>query len=232
MAAVADAEARTADARRAASVTPAELRVLHYLPTKLPFALIADKLGISRQAAKSRAERAYKKLGVHSRAAAVQRAGTSRSPVTGSAPGDRVEAPDRRSELERTIRTGHNLNHSRVSFARLRTHRSRQSPRPVPLCRRPRMSGVCAAHQVSRSGLTLLVSPGEGTGRARRTGCAWGDSRDAGQRPPGRAPERAGETACTSVRLAPRGLPHGRRFSLGAAGRTPKARSPGRPLRR
>jgi DNA-binding CsgD family transcriptional regulator len=74
VAAVADAEARTADARRAASVTPAELRVLHYLPTKLPFALIADKLGISRQAAKSRAERAYKKLGVHSRAAAVQRA--------------------------------------------------------------------------------------------------------------------------------------------------------------
>ena len=37
-------------------------------------ALIADKLGISRAAAKNRAERAYKKLAVHDRAAAVKRA--------------------------------------------------------------------------------------------------------------------------------------------------------------
>jgi len=52
----------------------AEERVLRYLPTRLTFALIADKLGISRSAAKERAERAYKKLGVHSRADAVSRA--------------------------------------------------------------------------------------------------------------------------------------------------------------
>ncbi len=52
----------------------AEARVLRYLPTRLTFALIADKLGISRSAAKERAERAYQKLGVHSRAEAVIRA--------------------------------------------------------------------------------------------------------------------------------------------------------------
>jgi DNA-binding CsgD family transcriptional regulator len=71
---VANGEARTADARAAASVTPAELRVLRYLPTRLTFALIADKLGISREAAKSRAERLYRRLGVHDRATAVERA--------------------------------------------------------------------------------------------------------------------------------------------------------------
>jgi DNA-binding NarL/FixJ family response regulator len=41
----------------------------------MTFALVADKLGISRSAAKERAERAYKKLGVHNRADAVTRAG-------------------------------------------------------------------------------------------------------------------------------------------------------------
>ena len=40
----------------------------------MTFALVADKLGISRSAAKERAERAYKKLGVHNRADAVARA--------------------------------------------------------------------------------------------------------------------------------------------------------------
>jgi DNA-binding CsgD family transcriptional regulator len=39
----------------------------------LTFALIADKLGISRSAAMQRAERAYQKLGVHNRADAVDR---------------------------------------------------------------------------------------------------------------------------------------------------------------
>lgn len=48
--------------------------MLRYLPTKLSFASIADKLGISRSAAKEQAERAYKKLGVHSRADAVSKA--------------------------------------------------------------------------------------------------------------------------------------------------------------
>ena len=59
---------------RAASITVAEAQVLRYLPTALPFAVIADKLGISRSAAKERAERLYKRLGVHSRADAVSRA--------------------------------------------------------------------------------------------------------------------------------------------------------------
>ena len=72
--AVRAADEKAADARTAASVTPAEIRVLRYLPTTLSFALIADKLGISRGAAKNRAERAYKKLGVHNRADAVDRA--------------------------------------------------------------------------------------------------------------------------------------------------------------
>lgn len=71
---VAAAEWRAADAAQAASVTPAEIRVLRYLPTPLTFALIADRLGISRAAAKNRAERAYKKLKVHNRAEAVKRA--------------------------------------------------------------------------------------------------------------------------------------------------------------
>jgi DNA-binding NarL/FixJ family response regulator len=59
---------------RAASITVAEAQVLRYLPKPLPFSVIADKLGISRSAAKERAERAYKKLGVHNRADAVARA--------------------------------------------------------------------------------------------------------------------------------------------------------------
>jgi len=70
----ADAVAEAAPEVAAASMTLAEVRVLRYLPTRLTFALIADKLGISRSAAKERAERAYKKLGVHNRADAVNRA--------------------------------------------------------------------------------------------------------------------------------------------------------------
>ncbi len=68
--AVADAAATI----KAASITMAQARVLRYLPTQLSFAVIADKLGISRAAAKERAERLYKKLGVHSRTEAVTRA--------------------------------------------------------------------------------------------------------------------------------------------------------------
>jgi DNA-binding CsgD family transcriptional regulator len=68
--AVADAAATVS----AASISVAEARVLRYLPTPLTFALIADKLGISRSAAKDRAGRIYQKLGVHSRAEAVTRA--------------------------------------------------------------------------------------------------------------------------------------------------------------
>ena len=74
-AATIDAAHQKADeAAVAASVTAVEREVLRYLPTKMTFALVADKLGISRSAAKERAERAYKKLGVHNRADAVARA--------------------------------------------------------------------------------------------------------------------------------------------------------------
>ena len=50
-----EAVAEAAATVRAASITEAEARVLRYLPTRLTFALIADKLGISRSAAKERA---------------------------------------------------------------------------------------------------------------------------------------------------------------------------------
>jgi DNA-binding NarL/FixJ family response regulator len=68
--AVGEAEVRM----QAASITTAEAQVLRYLPKPLPFAVIADKLGISRSAAKERAARLYKRLGVHSRDEAVSRA--------------------------------------------------------------------------------------------------------------------------------------------------------------
>jgi DNA-binding NarL/FixJ family response regulator len=58
----------------AASISVVEAQVLRLLPTPSSFAVVADKLGISRSAAKERAERVYKKLGVHSRAEAVNRA--------------------------------------------------------------------------------------------------------------------------------------------------------------
>src|SRR5882757_6271374 len=58
----------------AASVTIAEAQVLRYLAKPLPFSVIADKLGISRSAAKERASQLYKRLGVHSRDEAVSRA--------------------------------------------------------------------------------------------------------------------------------------------------------------
>ena len=65
-----EARART----RAASITRAEAQVLRYLPQPVPFSVIADKLGISRSAAKDRAERLYQRLGVHGRNEAVSRA--------------------------------------------------------------------------------------------------------------------------------------------------------------
>ena len=68
--ATSEAEARV----RAASITVAEAQILRYLPTPLPFSVIADKLGISRSAAKERAVRLYHRLGVHSRDEAVSRA--------------------------------------------------------------------------------------------------------------------------------------------------------------
>jgi len=61
---------------RAAAITRSEAQILRYLPQPVPFSVIADKLGISRSAAKERAERLYQRLGVHSRDEAVSRART------------------------------------------------------------------------------------------------------------------------------------------------------------
>ena len=62
-----EAVAEAASRIKAASITMEQARVLRYLPTQLSFGVIADKLGITRSAAKERAERLYKKLDVHSR---------------------------------------------------------------------------------------------------------------------------------------------------------------------
>jgi DNA-binding NarL/FixJ family response regulator len=70
----AEATSQAEERVRAASITTAEAQVLRYLPTPLPFSVIADKLGISRSAAKERAARLYNRLGVHSRDEAVSRA--------------------------------------------------------------------------------------------------------------------------------------------------------------
>jgi DNA-binding CsgD family transcriptional regulator len=59
---------------RAASITMSEAQVLRYLPTPMPFSVIAGQLGISRSAAKERAARLYARLGVHSRDDAVRQA--------------------------------------------------------------------------------------------------------------------------------------------------------------
>ena len=59
---------------RAAAITRSEAQILPYLPQPVPFSVIADKLSISRSAAKERAQRLYQRLGVHSRAEAVSRA--------------------------------------------------------------------------------------------------------------------------------------------------------------
>ena len=65
--AAAEAVAGAAANVAAASITVAEVRVLRYLPTRLTFALIADKLGISRSAAKERAARAFRAWGAQPR---------------------------------------------------------------------------------------------------------------------------------------------------------------------
>jgi DNA-binding NarL/FixJ family response regulator len=70
----AEATGEAEERMKAASITIAEAQVLRYLPKPLPFAVIADKLGISRSAAKERATRLYRRLGVHSREQAVSRA--------------------------------------------------------------------------------------------------------------------------------------------------------------
>ncbi|MFN0090002.1 MAG: hypothetical protein ACKVWR_06980 [Acidimicrobiales bacterium] len=59
---------------KAASITMAQARVLRYLLTQSSFAVIADRLWISRAATEERAERVCKKLRLHSRTDAVVRA--------------------------------------------------------------------------------------------------------------------------------------------------------------
>jgi LuxR family transcriptional regulator, maltose regulon positive regulatory protein len=58
----------------ATPLTPAEMRVLRYLPTHLSFEAIADELIVSRNTVKTQAIAAYRKLGVSSRAEAVEQA--------------------------------------------------------------------------------------------------------------------------------------------------------------
>ena len=55
-------------------ITPAELRVLHYLPTYMTLEEISQDLNVSRTTVKTQAIAVYRKLGVRSRAAAVRKA--------------------------------------------------------------------------------------------------------------------------------------------------------------
>jgi LuxR family maltose regulon positive regulatory protein len=54
------------------SLTTAELRVLHFLPTNLTLTEIAERLYVSRNTAKTHAAAVYRKLGVSSRGEAVE----------------------------------------------------------------------------------------------------------------------------------------------------------------
>jgi LuxR family maltose regulon positive regulatory protein len=56
------------------AMTPAEMRVLRYLPTHLTFAAIAEELFVSRNTIKTQAISIYRKLGVSSRGPAVDAA--------------------------------------------------------------------------------------------------------------------------------------------------------------
>jgi LuxR family maltose regulon positive regulatory protein len=58
----------------ASTLTTAELRVLHLLPTHKSLAQIADELFVSRNTVKSQAAAIYRKLGAKSRSEAVSRA--------------------------------------------------------------------------------------------------------------------------------------------------------------
>lgn len=55
-------------------LTPAELRVLHYLPTYMTFEEISRDLNVSHATVKTQAIAVYRKLGVKSRAEAVRKA--------------------------------------------------------------------------------------------------------------------------------------------------------------
>ena len=57
----------------ASSLTTAELRLLPLLPTHLSFAEIGERLYLSRNTIKTQAVSIYRKLGVSSRSAAIDR---------------------------------------------------------------------------------------------------------------------------------------------------------------
>jgi LuxR family maltose regulon positive regulatory protein len=61
-------------AAASASLTPAELRVLRFLPTHLTFREIGDRTHVSANTVKTQAYSAYRKLVVNSRSEAVERA--------------------------------------------------------------------------------------------------------------------------------------------------------------
>jgi LuxR family maltose regulon positive regulatory protein len=62
----------TAAAVGASALTTAELRLLPLLPTQVSFPEIAERLFVSRHTVKSQVRSVYRKLGVSSRAAAVE----------------------------------------------------------------------------------------------------------------------------------------------------------------
>jgi LuxR family transcriptional regulator, maltose regulon positive regulatory protein len=67
-------ESTLAGIRGPAALTPAELRVLHYLPTQLTFSELGEQLFVSRNTIKTQVHSVYRKLGVTSRTSAVGRA--------------------------------------------------------------------------------------------------------------------------------------------------------------
>jgi LuxR family transcriptional regulator, maltose regulon positive regulatory protein len=67
-------------------LSPAELRLLHFLPTHLSFREIADELFVSPNTVKTQARSIYQKLGVSSRAEAVSTARTAGLVGTSDAP--------------------------------------------------------------------------------------------------------------------------------------------------
>ena len=56
------------------SLTTAELRILHFLPTHLSFREIAERTHVSANTVKTQANAVYRKLDVRSRSEAVTRA--------------------------------------------------------------------------------------------------------------------------------------------------------------
>jgi LuxR family maltose regulon positive regulatory protein len=79
-------ELREQDGRRESMLTPAELRLLPHLATRLSFREIGEHLHVSRNTVKTQAISVYRKLGVSSRNDAIDRAvdlGLLQGPPTG-----------------------------------------------------------------------------------------------------------------------------------------------------